>query len=131
MTSASIPCARSLVVSVALDLVDELLALGGELVQVALDGLIGLRIEVLEGQLLQLLAHLLDTHAAGKRRVDVEGLLGDALALLRRHELQGAHVVQAVGELDQEHAHVVGNGQKQLAEVLALEPPASRRGRAA
>jgi hypothetical protein len=32
-------------------------------------------------------------HAAGQRRVDVEGLLRDAGALLCRHVLQGAHVV--------------------------------------
>ena len=41
-------------------------------------------------------------------------------ALLRRHELQRAHVVQAVGELDQQHAHVVGDGEQELAEVLGL-----------
>ena len=105
---------------VLLDLVDELLVFRGKLVQVTLDGLVGLRVEVLERQLLQLLAHFLDAHAAGERRVDVEGLLGDAPALVRRHELQGAHVVQAVGELDQQHPHVVGNGEQQLAEILAL-----------
>ena len=37
-----------------------------------------------------------------------------------RHELQRAHVVQAVGELDQEHADVVGDRQQQLAQVLGL-----------
>ena len=37
-----------------------------------------------------------------------------------RHEFQRAHVVQAVGELDQEHADVVGNRQEQLAKVLGL-----------
>ena len=85
--------------------------------------LVGLRIEVLERQILELLAHLLDAHAAGKRRVDVEGLLGDALALVGRHELERAHVVQAVGELDQQHPHVVGDGEQQLAEILALRRP--------
>ncbi len=45
------------------------------------------------------------------------------LALLARDELQGAHVVQAVGELDQQHAHVVRDGQQQLAEVLGLLRP--------
>ena len=33
---------------------------------------------------------------------------------------QRAHVVQAVGELDQQHAHVVGDRQQQLAQVLGL-----------
>ena len=38
----------------------------------------------------------------------------------RRHEFQRAHVVQAVGELDQENADVVGDRQQQLAQVLGL-----------
>ena len=38
----------------------------------------------------------------------------------RRHELQRAHVVQAVGELDQENADVVGDREQQLAQVFGL-----------
>ena len=34
--------------------------------------------------------------------------------------LQRAHVVQAVGELDQDDADVVDHGQEHLAEVLGL-----------
>ena len=37
-----------------------------------------------------------------------------------RHELQRAHVVQAVGELDQKHAGVIGDGEQKLAEILGL-----------
>ena len=37
-----------------------------------------------------------------------------------RHVMQGAHVVQAVGELDQQHARVVGDGEQQFAEILGL-----------
>ena len=37
-----------------------------------------------------------------------------------RHVLERAHVVQAVGELDQQHADVLGHRQQQLAEVLGL-----------
>ena len=33
---------------------------------------------------------------------------------------EGAHVVQAVGELDQQHPHVVGDRQQELAQVLGL-----------
>ena len=40
--------------------------------------------------------------------------------LVVRHEMQRAHVVQAIGELDQQHAHVVGDGEQQLAEILRL-----------
>ena len=62
----------------------------------------------------------LHAHAAGERRIDVQRLLGDARALFRRHEMQRAHVVQAVGELDEQHAHVFGDGEQQFAEVLGL-----------
>ena len=34
--------------------------------------------------------------------------------------LQGAHVVQAVGELDQDHADVAGHGHGHLLEILGL-----------
>ena len=34
--------------------------------------------------------------------------------------MQGAHVVQAVGQLDQQHAHVVGDGEQELAQVFRL-----------
>ena len=37
-----------------------------------------------------------------------------------RHVLEGAHVVQPVGELDQEHADVVRDGEEELAEILGL-----------
>ena len=37
-----------------------------------------------------------------------------------RHEFQRAHVVQAIGELDQQHADVVGDCEQQLAQVLGL-----------
>ena len=103
-----------------LDLVDQaLVALAQDLE--ALDhGRIGLGVERLEGMVLELLAQPLHAHAPGERRIDVHGLLGDDLALLRLHMLERAHVVQAVGELDQQHADVAGDGEQELAEVLRL-----------
>ena len=81
---------------------------------------VGLRIELAERQVLQLLAHLVHADAAGERRVDVDRLLGAAPARLRRHVVERAHVVQAVGELDQQHAHVLGDREQELAQVLGL-----------
>jgi hypothetical protein len=71
-------------------------------------------------QILQLVADLLDPHAAGERGVDVQRLLGDPLALLDRHEIERAHVVQPVRELDQEHPHIRRDREQELTEVLAL-----------
>ncbi len=82
-----------------------------------------LRHQLLEGELLELVAHVLHAHAAGERGVDVQGLLGDPPALVGGHEMQGAHIVEAVGELDQQHAHVLGDGEEKLAQVFRLRRP--------
>ncbi len=102
------------------DLADQIAVALGEPAQPFVDDRIGLRIEFAERQVLELFAHLVHAHAAGQRRIDVDGFLGDAAARRRRHELQRAHVVQTVGELDQQHANVVGDRQQQLAEILRL-----------
>ena len=92
----------------------------GERVEPRADHLVGFRIELAERQVLELLAHLMHAHAAGERRVDFQRLLGGAAARLGRHVVERAHVVQPVGELDQQHAHVVGDRQQQLAQVFRL-----------
>ena len=84
------------------------------------DGAVGIRIEDLEREVLELLADGLHAHAAGQRGVDVDRLLGNALALVGRDVLERAHVVQAVGELDQQHADVLRHRQQQLAQILGL-----------
>ncbi len=83
-------------------------------------GLVGFGDAPLEGQLLELLAQGLHAHAAGQRGVDLERLLGHAPPALRLHVLERAHVVQAVRQLDQQHADVARDGDQQLAEVLRL-----------
>ena len=53
-------------------------------------------------------------------RVDVEGFAGDLLLLLGLQVLERAHVVQAVGELDDDDANVGDHGEQHLADVLGL-----------
>ena len=62
----------------------------------------------------------------GDRGVDVERLAGDAHPLLAVDRVHGAHVVQPVGELDQDHAHVARHRQQHLAERLRLRLLAGR-----
>ena len=78
------------------------------------------RLEVAERQILELDLHPLDAEAVGQRRVDLQRLARDALLLLARHVLQRAHVVDAIGELDQDDADVARHRQQHLAEVLGL-----------
>ena len=68
-----------------------------------------------ERQVFELLLQLLHAEAVGQRRVDVEGLLGDPLLLLERHRGERAHVVQPVGELDDEDPQVLGHRHQHLA----------------
>ena len=53
-------------------------------------------------------------------RVDLARLERDAAPLVRPQVLERAHVVQAVGELDQDDARVLRHRQQQLAVVLDL-----------
>jgi len=108
------------VAQLILDLGDQALVARGKLRQALRHRLVGFGIEVAEGQVLELVAKVLHAHAACERRIDVHGLFGNACPLFRVHVLQGTHVVQAVRELDQQHAHVVGDCQQQLAQVFRL-----------
>jgi hypothetical protein len=75
---------------------------------------------VAEGQFLQFAVERVEAEPVGDRRVDVRAFRGDAAPLFGAHRVQRLHVVQAVGELDQDHAHVARHGQQHLAEVLRL-----------
>ena len=78
------------------------------------------RLEITERQLLELVLDAAHPEPIGDRRVDVERLLRDAHALVVGHVLQRAHVVQAVGKLDEDDSDVVDHRQQHLAEVLRL-----------
>ena len=103
-----------------LDVDDQVLVAQSERQQALGHNLIGIRIELAKRQVLELLAHFLHAHAAGERRIDIERLLRHPPPGLDRDMMQRAHVVQAVGELDQQDAHIVGDGEQQLAQVFGL-----------
>ncbi len=81
---------------------------------------VALRVQRGEREVLQLPAHLLHPEAVCQRRVDVEGLLGGAALLPLGHDGERAHVVQPVGQLDQQDAPVVGHGDEHLADGRRL-----------
>ena len=94
-----------------------LLALLGHQV---LDLLVLARVQGGEGEVLELPLDRVDAEAVGDRAVDVERLLGLVDLLLLRHGLQRAHVVEAVGELDEDDPDVGGHRDHHLAVVLGL-----------
>ena len=105
----------------AADLGEEFLVGMARAISMAPDDLVvGVRLQVLEGQVFQLAAHLAHAQAVRDGRVDLDGLARDALAPLGAEIAQGAHVVQAVGQLDHDDADILHHGQQHLAEALGL-----------
>ena len=76
--------------------------------------------QVGKGQFLQLAIDVVQAEPVRDRHIDFHGLARDAAPFLRRHRIQRAHVVQAVGQLHEDHAHVARHRQQHLAEVLGL-----------
>ena len=105
---------------VAAGLGDVALALLALLVDQALDLLVLARVQGGEREVLELPLDRVDAEAVRERRVDLEGLLGLLDLLLLGHRAERAHVVQAVGELDQDDPDVRGHRDHHLAVVLGL-----------
>jgi hypothetical protein len=77
-------------------------------------------VERLERQVLELPLDLLDAEAVRERRVDLEGLGRDPSLPVGREHRERAHVVQPVGELDEQDADVARHRDDHLADVLSL-----------
>ena len=76
--------------------------------------------QVFEGEVLQLAVGMVEADAVGELGVDFQRFAGDALAAVGLFGIQRAHVVQAVGELDDDDADVFGHRHDELAEALGL-----------
>ena len=125
---ASIPAARSFWSTTWPDLLDEAGRLLAPLLDLLRQLLVDLRVDVAEGEVLELVLDLGHPEPAGDRRVDVERLARDAPLALLGQVLQRAHVVQPVGELHQDHPDVVDHRQQHLAVGLGLALLARREG---
>ena len=74
-----------------------------------------------KGQIFELILHLVHAEPLGQRRVDVHCFARNPPPLfVALDEPQGLHVVQAVGQLDQQHPDVLGHREDELAEILGL-----------
>ena len=78
------------------------------------------RVQILQRQVLQLPFHLLHTQSVCNGSVDLHSLKGLLLLLLRRLVLHGPHIVQPVGDLDEDDPDVLGHGHEHLPQVLHL-----------
>jgi hypothetical protein len=83
-------------------------------------GVVAHRVQVAKGQVLQFAVQAMQPQPVGDGGVDFEGFVGDAYLAVPADGVQRAHVVQPVGQLDEDDAHVARHGQQHLAEGFGL-----------
>ncbi len=105
---------------IAAGALDVALALLPLLADERLDLAVLARVQGREGEVLQLPLDRVDAEPMRERSEDVERLLRLVDLLLLRQRLQRAHVVEAVGQLDQDHPDVGGHRDHHLPVVLGL-----------
>ena len=76
-----------------------------------------------EAEVVQFLLDPVDPQAMREWRVDVSRLLGDPSRRLLLHVLERPHVVETVGELDEQGTDVLRHRHQHLAEALGLTLP--------
>ena len=90
-------------------------ALGGTTRHHVVDLGVALGVQRGEAQILELLLDLRHAESMGQRGVDVEGLLRRAFLFPGGHAGERAHVVETVGQLDDQHPQVLGHRHQHLA----------------
>ena len=75
---------------------------------------------VLEREIFELRFDAIQTQPVGKGRKDVERFAHNLILSRRRHRIEGAHVVESVGDFHQDDANVVAHGEENLLERLRL-----------
>ena len=75
---------------------------------------------VFQRQILQFAFDREQPQAVSQRSEQIDRFAGDFHLLMRRHRFQRTHVVQPVGDLDQDHPDVVGKRQQHFAEIFRL-----------
>ena len=76
--------------------------------------------QVLEAQILEFVIHRVEAQTIGDRRIDFQRFTRHAFLLGLRNGVERAHVVQAIGELDEDHAYIAGHREQHFAEVFGL-----------
>ena len=77
-------------------------------------------IECSKAEILELDSHIVHPQTVGDGGVDVQSFAGDAPSLIRRQHFEGAHVVEAVSDLDQNYAQIFGHCHGHFLKVLSL-----------
>ncbi len=96
------------------------LALGAAHPDLTLQGAVAFGLAVEKAEFFEFTFNVVNAQAVRERRKDLQRFAGDALLFFRRHELKGPHVVQTVGELDNNDANVADHRQQHLPQVFGL-----------
>ena len=99
---------------------DEAVAGALALAHLGLELVVRLGVGELEVQILQLALYSIETQPVRQRRVQIECFGSNFELLVARHRVEGPHVVQAVGDFDEDDAHVLAQREQHFAEVLGL-----------
>ena len=99
---------------------DVALAIEAFLVQLFGDLLVGVRVQVAEGEILELPLELTDTEAVRKGGIDVGDLLGHQHPGLLIRFLRLTQAGDALRQLDDHGAHVLDHGEQHAAHVVHL-----------
>ena len=90
-------------------------------IQAGDDRITGIGVNFGERHIFQFVLQFLHADAFSQGREDVHSFHGDAAAFICvLDEMQGPHVVQPVGQLNQQNADVLGHGEQQFTEIFGL-----------
>ena len=85
------------------------------------DAVVFVALGIFQGEVFELGFYAVETQPVGERRIEVGGFIGDVFAELGVGVVvDHAHEAQSVGNHDDNHAHVLGKSEQQVAEVVAL-----------
>ena len=90
---------------------EEILTTSFTLLHLALDLCVGIGMLVAEAEVLQLGLDGEEPEAVGQRSVEEGGFACDLKLLVGLHRAERAHVVQAVGDLDEDHTGIITDSQ--------------------
>ena len=77
--------------------------------------------QVLEGQFFKLTRKALDPHTPRQGGIDIRRFAGNPLSLLALiDEVQGAHIVQTVGQFHQQDPHILRQSEDEFLQVFGL-----------
>ena len=91
-------------------------------VQLLLDVIVGIGLQVFQRQVFQFALHLVETQFVSQWRIQIGRLFAHSpFGLLVVGIANLSHQVHAVGNHDQDHTHILGKREQQVAEVLAFD----------